>query len=239
MIEKIAHITDLHLDEAFPYNDTTSARKRFCKILEDIKENGIDHIICTGDIGENKGIPYFFDQLKNRQLSIALGNHDNFEKICNYYHLGADHSSKKIYSSTLKKGYKLFFLDSSSGEIDPKQLHWLSKELITPKPILIFMHHPILGLPFKVDEIGKLRNRKEVIQILENVSNEITIYCGHYHMESILIHKNLKQCISPAVAYQIRKTTDKIAIDTSICGYRIIEIEQNNSISEVKMFHAD
>lgn len=239
MIEKIAHITDLHLDEAFPFNDKTSARKRFHKILDDIIKNGITHVVCTGDIGENKGIPYFFDQLKKMNLSITLGNHDEFVKICNHYNLGADYSSKKIYSSTLKNHLKFIYLDSSSGSIDIKQLAWLKRALVTSRPIIIFMHHPVIGLPLKVDEIGKLKNRKEVIKVLANVPNEIIIYCGHYHMESTLIYKNIKQYISPAVAYQIEKNKDKIAIDTTITGYRIIQIEANKCSSNVITLHAD
>ncbi len=239
MIEKIAHITDLHLDEAYPYNDKTSARKRFQKILDDIRQNNINHVICTGDIGEDQGIPYFFDQLKNMKLSISLGNHDHFLALCDLYTEGVDHSSKKIYSSTQKSGYKFIFLDSSAGKIDPKQLHWLSKELITPKPIVLFIHHPVLGLPLKVDEIGRLKNRKEVQEVLLKIPNTISIFCGHYHMESTLTHRNISQYISPAVAFQIVKHPETITIDTNHFGYRVIQIDRHTISSTVKMFHAD
>ena len=237
MIERIAHITDLHLDEEFPFKNQVSARKRLDSILKDIKEHDINHIVCTGDIGENKGILYFFERLKNINFSITLGNHDNFIEISKHYNLGADYNSKKIYRSVLKNHFKFIYLDSSLGIIDVKQLVWLKKELISSKPIIIFIHHPVIGLNLKVDEIGKLKNRIDLTKILTEVTNEITIYCGHYHMESTLVYKNLTQCISPAVSFQIKKDIDKIEIDTNISGYRIIQIKENELSSKVKFLN--
>lgn len=240
IIERIAHITDLHLDEDFPFNDQVSARKRLDAVLRDIKEENIDHIICTGDIGENEGIPYFFEQLKSNALSITLGNHDKFDAISKYHDVGADHTSKKIYRSTLKTYFKFIFLDSSSGIIDGQQLRWLKKELLSTKPIIIFVHHPIIGLNVKVDEIGKLKNRNELTDILTGTANEIRIYCGHYHMEDTTVHKNITQHITPAVAFQIKKRPDSIMLDTSISGYRIIRMEKSEISSKVKLLsHAD
>lgn len=235
MIKRIAHITDLHLDEQFPFDNKISARKRFDKILKSIKDNSIDKIVCTGDIGENKGVLYFFNQFKKLNLSVALGNHDNFTEISNHYNLGAHFCSKKIYRSELQNYFKFIYLDSSSGIIDIKQFEWLKKELISSHPIVIFIHHPIIGLNLKVDEIGKLKNREDVITILEKVPNQITIYCGHYHMDSTLTYKNISQYITPAVAFQIEKAPYKIKINTTISGYRIIQIKDKALNSEIKI----
>lgn len=235
MIEKIAHITDMHLDEMFPLENHAFARKRFDNVLKDIENKNISHIICTGDIGEGKGVQYFFEQLKNKSFSITLGNHDKFIEVFKHYNLGADYNSQKIYSSTQKEYYKLIYLDSSEGTIDNKQLIWLEKELISTKPIIIFIHHPLIALNLKVDEIGKLKNRQEVISLLTKVNNEITIYCGHYHMESSLTYKNIAQYITPAIAFQIKKNTNTIEIDTTISGYRIIHIEKHKVSSTVEL----
>jgi len=239
VIERIAHITDLHLDEEFPFNDEVSARNRLDSVLEDIKEYNINHIVCTGDIGENKGVLYFFEQLKNMNYSLVPGNHDSFIEVAKHYHLGIHHNSKKIYSSSDNKHFKFIYLDSSSGSIDDNQLVWLRSELISSKPIIIFIHHPVIGLNLKVDEIGKLNNRKELIKILTGVPNKITIYCGHYHMESALALKNVAQYITPAVAFQIKKDIDKIEIDTTVSGYRIIQIENSELSSKVRILNAD
>ncbi len=234
---KIAHFTDLHLEEAFPFEDSHRARNRLDTILKNIAGENITQLICTGDIGEKKGIPYFFEQVKSQGLRLTLGNHDQFSEISKYYQLGAHYDSKKIYSSELKEFHKFIYLDSSEGIIDDAQLTWLTKELISPKPILLFLHHPLLGLDLKVDEIGRLRNRTQVIDLLTKANLELTIFCGHYHLESTQIYQNIRQYITPAVAFQIKKNPSAIEIDTSCTAYRIIEIEQGDLSTAVKFFH--
>ncbi|MBW1294981.1 metallophosphoesterase family protein [Aquimarina litoralis] len=237
MIKKIAHITDVHLDESHPFLGKTSARKRLDNIIESILENDIHDVVCTGDIGENDGIPYFFNQLTKLNLSITLGNHDSFTKISEHYDLGADYNSGKMYRSVVENAFKLIYLDSSSGIIDDQQMQWLEKELITSKPIVIFVHHPIIGLPLKVDDIGKLENRENLKNIFEKVPNKITIYCGHYHMDSTIAYKNVRQYITPAVAFQIKKDIDNIEIDTTVYGYRIIQLDTKEHSSKVILLH--
>ncbi len=237
MYEKIAHITDLHLDEEYPLKNGVLARKQFDSIVKDIEDKQITRIVCTGDIGENEGISYFFEKLKTKTLSITLGNHDTFSEISKYYNKGADYDSEKLYSSIITEYYKFIYLDSSEGVIDEKQLLWLEKELISATPIIIFVHHPIIGLNLKVDEIGKLKNRTSIISLLENSLNKITVFCGHYHMESTIHYKNITQHITPAVSYQVEKTLNTIEIDTTAFGYRIIEIEKYNISSKIQLLH--
>ena len=77
--------------------------------------------------------------------------------------MGADYSSRKIYKSELQNDFKIIYLDSSSGNIDHKQFKWFEEEIKSSKPIVIFIHHPIIGVDLKVDEIGRLRNRENLI----------------------------------------------------------------------------
>jgi Icc protein len=86
----------------------------------------------------------------------------------------------------------------------------------------------------KVDEIGKLKNRKEVISLLRESSILITIYCGHYHMESTLVYKNMTQNITPALSFQMEKNPNNIEINTSVFGYRIIEIKNKMTSSKIQ-----
>ena len=236
MKESIAHITDLHLDEAYPLKIGIQTRKRFDDILKDIEYKNITRVVCTGDIGENEGIQYFFEQLKTKTLSLTLGNHDTFAEISKHYSKGADYDSQKLYSSTLKKYYKFIYLDSSEGIIDKKQLSWLKKELILQKPIIIFMHHPVIGLNVKVDKIGKLKNREEVVTLLTKTTNKVEIYCGHYHMESTLNYKNITQYITPAVSFQVEKNPNVVETNTTFFGYRIIEIDNSTKSSKIQLF---
>ena len=240
MHTKIAHITDLHLDEDFPQKQEVHSREHFRQVLEDIRDKGIKEIVCTGDIGENKGIEHFFRQLADFDLAVTLGNHDSFGQVSPYLNKKSDGQDQKHYYSTYQEGYQCIYLDSSQGVIDPTQLQWLRKALDTTKPILIFVHHPILGLELKVDEIGRLQNRGEVRTLLENTLNEITIFCGHYHMESYLQYKNIRQHITPAVSYQIEKNKNEIVLDTHTFGYRIIHLENGQVSSKIQtLSHAN
>lgn len=236
MTRRIAHITDTHLDEEFPESHGVKTRSRFDTILKDIEQQGISEIICTGDIGEKEGIAYFFKQLESTALSITLGNHDSYREIHKHHQQPSHLYHSKIYSSTQDEYYKFIYLDSSSNSIDKQQLVWLSSELISPKPIIIFIHHPVLGLNLKVDEIGRLENRSELLQLLENSSSKITIFCGHYHMSSNTEYENITQYITPAVSYQIVGNPDIIVLDTQTFGYRIIELDGKGISTRVQSF---
>lgn len=235
MATKIAHITDSHLDEEFPIRYGVQTRKHFDTVIKDIKNENISEIICTGDIGESQGLAYFFDQLKSYSLSITLGNHDRFVQISKYYTKGLHKESQKIYSSIEKGNHKYIYLDSSAGIIDKEQLYWFQTELISSKPILVFLHHPIIGLNLKADKIGRLKNRNEVLSIIENSQNKISLFCGHYHTESSIVYKNIEQYITPAISFQIKKLQNKIEINTKVFGYRIIEIEDTSITSQVRL----
>lgn len=225
MIKRIAHITDIHLDEIFVQQQGIFARNRLKKVLQDISSLNINEIVCTGDIGENISLDFFFKECYKFNLSVTLGNHDSYQKVIHYIDCKTN-TNPKLYYSKQETHYKFIYLDSSSGEIDTPQLLWLQNELNTEKKAVIFLHHPILELPLKVDEIGALKNRNEIRALLKQHTNEITIFCGHYHLNNITTYKNIKQYITPAVSYQIKELTDKIEIDTNSYGYRIIEINE-------------
>lgn len=235
MKRRIAHITDLHLDEDFPEDHGVNTRDRFQAVLKDIKREQISEVICTGDIAETESLSYFFEQFASTPLSLTLGNHDSFLHVYKYYKTGAKPASQKLYRSVQEEDFKFIFLDSSADSIDSEQLSWLSSELISSTPIIIFIHHPIIGLKLKVDEIGRLQNRDKVLSLLETASVQITLFCGHYHMESSSIYKNIHQHITQAVCFQIEKNLDEIKIDTTTFGYRIIELEQGSISSKVQL----
>lgn len=236
MRRRIAHITDLHLDEEFPIRHGIKTRDHLDTILKDIASKGITELICTGDIGEHKGIEYFFEQVKSYNLSLTLGNHDSYSEVYKYFKKGALPHSAKLYSSNSEEHLKFIFLDSSDDTIDNKQLAWLSVELSSSKPIIIFIHHPILGLNFMVDEMGSLKNQQEVCALLETAPVHVTIFCGHYHMDSSSTHGNIHQHITPAISFQIEKRPDSMEIDTATFGYRIIELEEEKVSSRVELF---
>lgn len=237
MIELIAHITDPHLDEAFPFKKQKVPRKRLYNILEDIEKKKCSRIVCTGDIGENTALPCFFSRLEGTSFFLTPGNHDQYVAVASYYTRGIVPTSEKIYTSTQNNTYKTIYLDSSASVIDDEQLHWLANELLTSLPVVIFIHHPVLGLEGAVDKIGHLQNREAVVAILTKTTSQVTIFCGHYHMDDCRQYKNITQYITPAIAYQIKTNPDAITVDTTVSGYRMIYIEEGKISSTVTLFH--
>lgn len=237
---RIAHITDLHLDEDFLIENNIPARKQFETILEHINTNQIDHIICTGDIGEQSSLAYFFEKLRLYPLDLTLGNHDAFIPVSKHLKAITLVSTQKLYYSSIHGTYKFIFMDSSEGNVDKEQLLWLTNELQSSLTIIIFIHHPILRLQLKVDEIGGLKNYEALLSILEQHSKPITVFCGHYHMNNSSTYKNITQHITPATSYQIQKDKNQIEIDLTVFGYRIITISKAQITSTLQLFsHAD
>ncbi|CAM1370446.1 Icc protein [Tenacibaculum sediminilitoris] len=237
MLKRIAHITDSHLDEKLPKENKISTRNRLSNVLQDILKQGIKEIVCTGDIGENNSLDFFFTQCNGFNLSVTLGNHDSLRKVQKYLNYEKTKEPNKLYYSRQELHRKYIYLDSSSGQIDNSQFAWLKRELVSSTPIIIFIHHPILGLPLKVDEIGCLRNREDVLSLLSIQPYMITIFCGHYHMDSFISYKNIEQYITPAVSFQIKSSSCSIKIDSETYGYRIIHIDNNKVTSKTQLFY--
>ena len=161
MNNKIAYITDIHLDEQFPIDQGVNRRINWKTILKDISSKKIDKVIFGGDIGEKSSNQWFFESLENYNISISLGNHDYFSEVIKYYSNGVDKKQNELYYSEESTFYKCIFLDSSSGSISQNQIDWLKKELTINKKIIIFIHHPILAVDSEVDRRFSLKERKK------------------------------------------------------------------------------
>lgn len=236
MSEKIAYITDIHLDEQFPIDQGVDSRKNWETILKDISSKGIDEIIFGGDIGEKSANQWFFESLNNYNISIVLGNHDYFDEVIKYYSIGVKKNRKELYFSQEHDFYKLIFLDSSSGSIAQEQFDWLKKELLTTKNIILFIHHPILAIEAEVDKRFALNDRNKIKTELLGLKNNVTVFCGHYHFEDERVNNNIEQYITPASSYQIEKIPNEIKTNNKTFGYRIIELNKTKINTELITF---
>ena len=233
MSKIIAHITDLHIEDPISQKYKIPTKERLERILRDLKKEKITSIICTGDLGTKESTSYVFEQLQFASLTLTLGNHDSFMNVSPYYSKGAHYDTQKIYSSIEDKYYKYIYLDSSKGYIDAQQISWFRKELLSLKPIILFLHHPILNAQPILDKTEGLKHRNELRNLLTNIPNKVTIFCGHYHMEHESHYKNIYQFITPAISVQIDKANCKI--NPTVFGYRIIELNKNNLFSTVRL----
>ena len=236
MIKRIAYITDIHIDEEFPKTVGVDGRQNWETILEDVASRNIDEVIYGGDIGERSSNFWFFESLKNYTVSISLGNHDDFSEVIKHYKNDAYKNAEALFYSEENNFFKFIYLDSSTEFISDKQLMWLQKELITIKKILLFIHHPILKIPTIIDQKFYLKGREKIQALLEQTSNDITIFCGHYHMEDYRTYKNISQFVTPAGSYQVEKNLEEIKVNNKTFGYRIIELTKDKMDTEVVLF---
>ncbi|WP_158596981.1 metallophosphoesterase [Aquimarina sp. BL5] len=236
MIQKIAYITDIHIDEEFPKTLGVDSRQNWERILKDVASRNINDIIYGGDIGEKSSNSWFFETLQNYQLSISLGNHDDFSEVIKHYKIDFYKDFKELSYVQERDFFKCIFFDSSTEFISEKQLKWLKGELITPKKILLFIHHPIVEIPSIIDKKFALKGREKIQALLQEVSNDVTIFSGHYHMQDHRHYKNITQYITPAGSYQVEKDPKEIKVHSNTFGYRIIELNKDQINTDVVLF---
>ena len=231
-MKHIAYITDTHIDDHVAMDSGVDPKKNLELILQDIAEKNIDYIIHGGDAGEHAGPEWLFNKLEKYNVYISPGNHDHSPAIAGF--VEANMNEDGLYHSFEDEGFKFIFMDSSQAEIQEKQTEWLKKELNTDKPVLIFIHHPILPVNTAIDNIYPLDNRQRIKAILESRDNNITIFCGHYHMQDEQASDNTRQIVTPAVSFQVKKEAIDIEIMNNTFGYRTITID--NGEMNTKLF---
>lgn len=235
-MKRIAYITDLHLDEDLSLEKGVDARENCKRILKDAVSRNITEIICGGDIGAKESYPWFFDLMKDFKLDLTPGNHDQNSELVQYYDKNKLTNTGELYYTYEDQHYKYIFLDSSSEEISEQQFQWLISEIKTGRRIVIFIHHPVLAINTAIDQKYPLGGRERIKDALQTCSNEISIFCGHYHMYDEQKDQNLKQMVTPAVSFQIDKNAGSIEIVTGSFGYRIITFGHDQITTEVLLY---
>ena len=228
-MKRIAHITDIHLGDKTALDRDSDPKANLEAILEDIVGNA-DDIVVTGDLGTKDSLPWLFDKLAsyNAGFKVILGNHDVFNDVMEFYKNSQPVATDELYYTHEDEFYKYLYMDSSSGTISNTQIEWLRQEINTLKKIIVFIHHPVLGFETGMDKTYPLQNRDLVNEILQQSRNEVTLFCGHYHMPDKRQVGKITQYITPSVAFQVNKNAQTIEINTNSFAYRIITIEENS-----------
>ena len=238
MDKKIAYVTDAHLDEDFIKEQGIDSRKNWQIILEDIASKNIKNVIYGGDFGEPESHNWFFDSLKDYNLSVTLGNHDEYSQVIKHFENEQKGLNNELFYSYEDSHFKYIFLDSSSDTVSKAQIKWLTKEIESSKNILLFIHHPVLEIESIVDKKFPLHNRDEIKSLLLQSGKKIRIYTGHYHLDYEIRFDNILQITTPAVSYQVVQDPNEIILNTNSFGYRIIELNGDEVFTQVIDFHS-
>lgn len=233
-MRKIAFISDIHFDEQFPIDCGIDAKKNWNRIITDLKSKKINEIIFGGDIGAQTGHQYFTQTLKDFSVKFILGNHDAFTQVSKFYN--PYNRTDELYYSFDDNYNKYLFLDSSSAKLSEKQLDWIKENIKAEKPLIVFIHHPVIEVKTAIDKMYPLLNRDIIKSLFESIKQPVTLFCGHYHMNDELHENNIRQIITQSSSYQIEKETNELSINNTEFGYRIIEIEKNNIKTELVTF---
>lgn len=233
-MKKIAFICDIHLEEKNPVLYGVDSKKNWERILEDVRNQNINEVIFGGDIGAASAHDWFFKTLRQFNLNLILGNHDSYLDVSKYYMQGE--SPKALFYSKKEEHHKFIHLDSSLKIISGDQLNWLANEIKTQSNIVIFIHHPILKVNTPIDQKHPLLNRDDVLELLFQSGNSITVFCGHYHMNHEEKLGNIHQIITQSSSFQVLKNADTIEVDASEFGYRIITFDKDKIDSKIVTF---
>ena len=244
----VAYLTDAHLGQKVVFDGVTGSNKmsyhfepdehknNLKSIFDDITKRGITEIVFGGDIGNVETIKWFFDQINTYRfnLSNVLGNHDTFAEVVKYHKNDLVQGENEMNYTHEDAYIKYIYLDSSANTVSITQQNWLKEELNTSKKIMLFIHHPVLDIDTPLDKIGAaLKGKDQLKNLLQGSGKNITIFCGHYHMEDEKTDKNIRQFLTPAASYQIDKRAEIVIVNQKTFGYRLIEINKDLVTSQV------
>jgi Icc protein len=240
MPQRIAYLTDLHLDDQYSKMSNADTFRHLETVLKDLETKQVDKLILGGDLGEPATMAYLFEQINAfEEVHITLGNHDEWADILPYYNKAQQlEAQAALYYSFVEDGYKYIFLDSSSGLVPSNQVAWLQQELDSSYPILLFMHHPVFGIAERclVDEQFPLQERELMQQLLLESGANITLFCGHYHIPHQQTQGKVQQIITPAISFQFDMEAEQLRFHANHFGYRMIEVSETGVQSEVFSF---
>ena len=228
-MKRIAHLTDLHLDDGMAIAHAVDTRANLLHVLADIRRNGITEAVLTGDLGEEHTIGWLAEQLTAYGLSarFLFGNHD---RRCDYESLPVfqtDFHPEGYYHAIAEEGFLQIHMDSSHGLIGPEQMAWLKQTCgESDSPILLFIHHPVLDCgDTAMDRQFPLRGRVELRDWFLSLGRPVSIFCGHYHCRHDQVFGTLDQHVTYSTYVQIKTTGETLEMDGRHIGYRILELD--------------
>ena len=206
---KIFQFSDLHLDDAFKFDEYKDMLKKMCQIMRNNSKNDETlYLICCGDI-VNKGIctgynkiakkvfDFIKDQLATHKIEFVYvpGNHDlcantltDYNNFIKEYNSNIDlmNNNATLYSTQDFDFLLLnttFHKDIKYGNIDLELFKSEIKK--STKPIIVVMHHTLMSR--YEDDCSSIRNAYGLFSELEK-NNVFCVLHGHTHgFSNILI----------------------------------------------------
>lgn len=252
---RVLQITDMHLvgdpNQNFlginPYN-------HFVAIIENAaqhkKADAANLLLLTGDISQDFSVASYKHALTMaEQLNIPYetiaGNHDDPNLLEHIMYPQQNNKQKSLTYDT----WQIILLNSHwpqhiSGRLNEQEMAFLQQELDKnrTKNIVIFLHHHVLPLDASWLDRYILMDAERLLSILAQQHNVKAVFSGHVHQEMQKLYQNIMFYTTPAVAWQFTPHSPQFRLDTTMPGYRIIDL-QSDGTYDTKIirldYHAD
>ena len=199
-------------------------------ILDDIKKNNYDKVICLGDIiGIGPKPKETLELILNNDIDIVLGNHEL------YYLKGID-IDKNIVEDSEKEHHR--WIHECIKDIPKEKLNYpLSKEININGKKLVFQHYMLNSNDYPFESIS-IKDTEGLENYCENMTPDY-MFVGHEH-RPFEIHKNNKNiiCVGSSGCVRDNKTFYTIIkIDDDIkITKKELEFDREGFINDLKSY---
>ena len=212
-MDRIAFVTDLHIDNDSTHTLGINTQKNFEATLKYIKSREYNSVVLGGDLCNKMGESFIYAYVKEKMEELGLpyfyiaGNHDDSQLLANVM----DHTDRlvgdELYFKNNTPQGSMFFLDTSKGIMSETQWNWLMKEIesVDESFVTLFMHHPPIKAYSKhMEPRYQFKEFEKFEQLTKHFKNLVfSIFTGHYHMEKTIIKDNIRLFVSPSTYIQI------------------------------------
>lgn len=237
----VIQITDPHLrKEAEGKLLGMNTRSSLDAVLSLIHQNHQtpDVVLATGDLAQDGSIEAYrcFEEKTNSfdcPVYWFSGNHDSREAMSEV--AGATGALKKV----VRMGaWQFIFLDSLldgkvHGHLADTELSLLD-EALSERPdlhsLISFHHHPVDIDCEWLDTIG-LKNRDQLLEIVDKYSSVRCLVWGHIHQEIDVLRKGVRLLATPSTCVQFLPKSKEFAVDSLAPGYRWLRLSPDGTIN--------
>lgn len=242
----VLQLTDMHLfardAETLLGVDTA---KSFQAVLDAIKDQNryYDIILATGDLSQDysaDSYKRFSEMMKplNKPVFWLPGNHDDGPLMRRIMPgLGISNARNVIIGN-----WQFILLNTQvysvpHGWILPSELEY-TKVCIEEHPDLntvVCLHHNTLKVNSAWLDQHELKNKEELISLIEKYPQVKLVLCGHVHQETDTINNGVRYISSPSTSIQFEPFSYNFGLDNKGPGWRYLEFFENGTI-ETEVF---
>lgn len=235
---RIIQISDLHLlsnklAKFLSIEPYLNLEKIVNRVKIDVAEYKPNFIALTGDLSQDyseNSYKIFKEIFQDFKIPIyaILGNHDRpelFNKICPNFKA----------QNIMLENWQILFLNSHwtnhiEGYIDDSELQNLEENLShNLGHVLIFLHHHVLPIKSTWLDRLNLKNADQFLSICDRYKNIKLVVSGHVHQESLQTRNGIDFISTPATCFQFTPQSKIFKLESSMPGYRRIELDENGN----------